>query len=99
MARLRNVVASVALLVSCNSAWADSKSIVGTVVGADGKALIDAGVRAERLDAKANPVATKTFAKGQYVFTDLPVGVYQVLVTVKGVAKSQAKIKTRAGGW
>jgi Carboxypeptidase regulatory-like domain len=99
MTRLRNVVVSAVLLVSCSSAGADTKSIVGTVIDTDGKPFIGAGVSAERLDAKGNPQVTKTIAKGQYVFTNLPIGVYQVLVTVKGAAKSRAKIKTRGDGW
>jgi hypothetical protein len=96
---LPHIVVSFALLFVSSAAWGDTKSIVGTVTGTDGKPLIDAGVWAERLDAKASPTITKTVANGQYVFKDLPIGVYQVLVTVKGVAKSRAKIKTRNDGW
>ncbi|HEY4283286.1 MAG TPA: carboxypeptidase-like regulatory domain-containing protein [Chthoniobacterales bacterium] len=88
-----------AALFLCGSARADSKSIQGTVTGIDGKPLIDTGIWAERLDAQANPAVTKTYAKGQYTFSNLPVGVYQVVVTVKGIPKSRVKIKTRTNGW
>jgi hypothetical protein len=96
---LAHIVVSFSLLFLSSSAWGDTKSVEGTVTGADGKPLIGTEVWAERLDARANPVMTKTYAKGQYVFKDLPVGVYQVLVTIKGVPKSRAKIKTRTDGW
>ena len=85
-------------------ARADNKSIQGTVLGPNGKPLAGAEVRANRLNDSGNaivgkPVNGKTSTNGQYVFTNLPAGVYQVLVAVNGVPKSQAKIKTRTDGY
>ena len=85
-------------------AVADNKSIQGTVVGAGGKPVAGATVRADRLDDSGKtfvgkPVNATSSANGQYVFTNLPVGVYRVLVSVKGIPKSQAKIKTRSDGY
>ena len=97
MRTLPNIVVSCTLFFLCNLANADTKSIQGTVIGTDGKPLSSEGVRAERLDAKANPTVTKTDGKGRYVFSNLSAGVYQVLATVKGVAKSRAKVSTQTG--
>ena len=90
------------LLGVTSLAQADSKSIQGIVLGANGKPLAGAEVRANRLNesGKAFPgKPEKTSPNGQYVFSNLPVGVYQVLVTINGVPKSQAKIKTRIDGY
>jgi hypothetical protein len=88
-----------ALLFAAGSAWADSKSIQGTVIGGDGKPFAGAEVRAERLDAKATPALTKTDAKGQYIFKGLPVGAYAITAIVKSVPKSRASVRTRSDGW
>lgn len=78
---------------------ADNKSIEGTVTGADGKPFANGEVRAQRLDAKAEPAVTKTDAKGRYVFRALPVGAYAITAYVDSVGKSRASVKTRADGW
>jgi len=92
-------LSAVALILGTDSTWADSKSIQGTVIGLDGKPLAGADVRAERLDAKAQPALTKTDSKGQYQFKGLPVGAYAVTTIVKEVPKSRASVRTRADGW
>src|SRR3954454_7800330 len=89
----------VPLIVASASAWADTKSIQGTVLGTDGKPLAGADVRAERLDTKAEPSLTKTDADGHYTFKALPVGAYAVTTIVKSVAKSRALVRTRSDGW
>jgi hypothetical protein len=96
---LPNILVVFALLLTCGSAWADNKSIQGTVTGSDGNPLGGAEVRAERLDAKAAPALTKTDAKGQYVFKGLPAGAYAVTAIVKTVPKSRASVRTRSDGW
>jgi len=85
-------------------AQADSKSIQGTVIGAGGKPVAGAEVRANRVDDSGKALAgksvtEKTSPNGQYTFANLPMGVYQVLVAINGVPKSQAKIKTRTDGY
>jgi hypothetical protein len=99
MRTLSNIVVSVALLLLCSSAWADNKSIQGTVTGSDGKPVVDAEVRAERTDAKAAASLTKTDTKGQYTFRGLPAGAYAITAIVKSGAKSRADVRTRNTGW
>src|SRR6185312_17464355 len=92
-------LSAVALILGTDLAWADTKSIQGTVTGVDGKPLAGADMRAERLDAKAAPALTKTDARGQYQFKGLPVGAYAITAIVKEVPKSRASVRTRADGW
>jgi hypothetical protein len=87
------------LLSATALAWADNKSIQGTVTSTDGKPLAEATVRAERLDAKAAPAFTKTDERGNYAFKNLPAGAYVVIAIVKDVPKSRAMVKTRSDGW
>jgi hypothetical protein len=88
-----------AFILATGSAWADTKSIQGTVTGTDGKPLAGAEIHADRLDAKAAPAITKTDAQGRYTFKALPVGAYAVTTYVKSVPKSRASVRTRADGW
>ena len=81
------------------SVSADNKSIEGTVTGTDGKPFANGEIRAQRLDAKAEPAVTKTDAKGRYVFRALPAGAYAVTAYVESVPKSRASVKTRSDGW
>src|SRR6516162_9448197 len=86
------------MFLLCCSAWADNKSIEGTVTGTDGKPLSGADVRAERLDAKASPATTKTDAKGHYLFSGLPAGAYTITAFIKGAPQSRASVRTRSNG-
>jgi Carboxypeptidase regulatory-like domain len=95
----QSIIVLFAVLFAAGSAWADNKSIQGTVTGADGKPLVGADVRAERLDAKAPPTLTKTDAKGQYIFKALPVGAYAITAIVKSVPRMRASVRTRSDGW
>jgi|ERR1700731_484766 len=92
-------LAVLACVAIASSAWAENKSIQGTVIGNDGNPLAGADVRAERLDAKMTPALTKTDAKGQYIFKGLPVGAYAITTIVKSVPKSRASVRTRSDGW
>jgi len=78
---------------------AENKSIEGTVTGTDGKPFANGEVRAQRLDAKAEPAVTKTDAKGRYVFRALPAGAYAITAYVESIPKSRASVKTRNDGW
>ena len=99
MRALPNMLVSFAVLFLCNSASADTKSIQGTVIGADGKPLFGAEVQAQLVDTKSAPALTKTNAKGQYAFKGLPAGTYSVTAFVKGVPRSRAAVTTRANRW
>ena len=90
---------SVAFVLGASSAWADSKSIQGTVTGTDGKPFAGAEIRADRLDSKATPAKTKSDAQGHYTFKALPAGAYTITAFVKTVPKMHATIRTRADGW
>jgi hypothetical protein len=96
---LPGILVVFALLFTSGSAWADNKSIQGTVIGSDGNRLAGAEMRAERLDAKTAAAQTKTDAKGQYVFKGLPAGAYAITAIVKNVPKSRASVRTRSDGW
>lgn len=101
MSARSGIIAAVlfALILAWDSAWADTKSIQGTVIGTDGKPLADAVIRADRLDAKSKPATTKTDAQGHYVFKALPAGAYRLIASVKSVAKMHAMVKTSSDGW
>jgi hypothetical protein len=88
------------LIIVGATAWAgDNKSIQGTFRDTDGALLVAAEIRAERLDAKAKPVVTRTDAHGQYVFKGLPVGTYSVTAYLDGAPRSRAKVQTNSKGW
>src|SRR5947209_5750150 len=99
-ARSRIVAAALfAFIPAWSSAWADTKSIQGTLVGQDGKPVAGVEIRADRLDTKTIPTITKTDAQGHYVFKALPAGAYSITALVKNVPKSRAMVKTRSDGW
>jgi len=89
----------VVVLFLGSSAFAGNKSIQGSVIGTNGKPLAGAEVRADRSDAKSPSALTKTDAKGQYIFKDLPAGSYSITASVNGVPKSRATVKTQTNGW
>ncbi|MFL6513838.1 MAG: carboxypeptidase-like regulatory domain-containing protein [Chthoniobacterales bacterium] len=89
-----------ALTLGTVAAWADNKSIQGTLLGLDGNPMADQEIKADRLDAKGTPRAiTKTDAQGHYQFKALPVGAYSITAYVKNAAKLRAMVKTRDDGW
>jgi hypothetical protein len=79
-------------------AWAGG-SIRGTVLGADGKPLAGAEIRAEKTDGKAAPAVATTDAKGQYSISGLGTGIYKVTAVVNKVPKSVASVATRDKRW
>ena len=78
---------------------AGSKSIQGTLIGADGTGFGGAEIHAERIDAKAAPVIVKTEGNGHYVFNDLPAGSYKLTAYVAAIPKSRVTVRTSARGW
>lgn len=84
MARSRwsTAAIAVAVIASFTVVRADTpkNSLEGFVKGIDGKPLAHAEVRANRTDAAAAQLVTKTDNNGRYVFTALPAGKYSIVV-------------------
>lgn len=98
---LPNVVVSLAILLVCTSASAGDGSIRGTVTGSDGKPVVNANVSAQQIKNSGRTDSSQRFEarsdnKGRYFLPDIPDGTYAVMVAVKGVAKSVAKVRTAA---
>jgi hypothetical protein len=87
------------LLLSICAFGADDKSIQGTLRDTDGVLLVAGEIRAERLDARAKMVTTKTDDHGRYVFRGLPAGMYRVTAYVDQSPRMQAKVKITGKGW
>jgi len=99
---IRSTVIALALLglgVTAQNAHAGGLGIRGSVIGADGKALAGAEVRAQRLDVKGPVIAVTTNAKGEYSFKGLSEGAYKVIAVINKVPKSVASVRTRPAGW
>jgi len=69
-------------------------SIQGVIVDKEGKPVPGVVVRAERKDATAAPVVTKTDARGLYVFNSLPAGKYKVTAVADGGAYAAPRMAT-----
>jgi hypothetical protein len=87
------------MLTVYSTCAADNRSIQGTLIGADGTGFGGAEIRAERMDAKAAPVVTRTDAAGHYVFTGLPHGLYKLTAYVAAIPKSRVTVRTSPRGW
>jgi len=74
---------------------AQTSSIEGNVVGADGRPLKDAEARFEQKEGQVSPIISRTDAKGRYKAA-LPRGVYKLNVATAG--KVMASITVRATG-
>ena len=61
--------------------------------------LVAGQIRAERLDAKAKPVITKTDDHGQYLFRGLPAGTYSLTAYVDDIPRARAKVRISNKGW
>ena len=99
MSARSGIIAAVWFAFVLGTVSADNKSIQGTVTGSDGKPFANGEIRAQRLDAKAEPATTKTDAHGHYAFRALPPGAYAITAYMDGAPKSRASVKTRADGW
>lgn len=89
----RKVVSAItALVLLGGTAWAAAPAMIqGDVKGPDGKALNGADVRIQRKGGQAFAKAMKTDAKGRYVFKDLTVGSYDLMVSANGMAATAAQ--------
>jgi hypothetical protein len=74
---------------------AQTSSVEGNVVGADGRLLKDGEMRFEQRGGQVSPIISRTDAKGHYT-TALPRGVYKLSLATAG--KVRASITVRATG-
>ena len=74
---------------------AQTSSVEGNVVGADGSPLKDAEVRFEQRKGQVEPIVSRTDANGHYTAA-LPRGVYKLSLVTAG--KVRASITVRATG-
>ncbi len=77
------------------AATAQIASLQGNVLGPDGRPLQGAEVRIEGKDKPVAPITTTTSSRGQYVFAELPAGLYKLSVIAGGAVKFSANIKMR----
>src|SRR5215469_14346480 len=82
--RLRNLALTAAglMLFAC-SAFAQFATMEGDVKGPDGKMMVGAMVKIDRTDIKGH-YQVKTDKKGHYLYAGLPLGTYNVTVTLEG---------------
>jgi tetratricopeptide (TPR) repeat protein len=86
-----------AMLFGALGAQAQTSSLEGTIKGFDGQPLKDAIVLIERTDIKGN-YKTKSDKKGRYFHAGLPLGMYNITVTVDGKSVDSIKgVRTRLG--
>jgi hypothetical protein len=90
--KLRRILGPIFLLVTlCVAAWAqDTASITGTVTDPSGAALASAEVTISNVAQGINRKATAN-SSGDYLFASLPIGSYDLTVTVKGFKTYEAK--------
>jgi|SRR4029453_13716214 Carboxypeptidase regulatory-like domain len=77
------------------SALAQVAPLQGNVLGTDGRPLQRAEVRIQGKDKASAPITTVTGSSGQFLFAELPVGVYRLSVLEGGAVKFSANIKMR----
>jgi Carboxypeptidase regulatory-like domain len=91
-------IASFLLVVSvvfATTLSAQTSSVEGNVVGADGRPLKDAEIRFEQREGQVSPIINRTDAKGHYTAA-LPRGVYKLRLVTAG--KVRASITVQATG-
>jgi hypothetical protein len=71
---------------------AQTSSIEGNVVGADGRGLKDAEVRFEQKARQTSPIISRTNVSGHYTAA-LPRGVYEMSLAVRGTVKASITVK------
>jgi Carboxypeptidase regulatory-like domain len=85
----------VGLFVFSPTLSAQTSSIEGNVVGADGRPLRDAEIRLEQRGRQVSPIISRTDASGHYTAA-LPKAVYKLSLTTAG--KVRTSITVRATG-
>ncbi len=98
--RLRTLLlALVGLGFALPSAWAGGSGIRGTVTGIDGKPVVGAEIRFERIDTRDRIGHAVTDARGRFSFDNVTVGPYKITALINKVPKSFATIRTRDNKW
>jgi len=94
----RNLAAAAAgVLVLTFTSLAQVTAIEGDVKGTDGQPLKDAQIQIVRTDIKGN-YKTKTDKKGHYIYTGLPMGMYNITLVVDGKEVDNIKgVRTSPG--
>jgi tetratricopeptide (TPR) repeat protein len=96
--KFRNLAAATAgLLVLAFTSLAQVTAIEGDVKGTDGQPLKDAVIQIVRTDIKGN-YKVKTDKKGHYIYTGLPIGMYNITLLVDGKEADHVNgVKTSPG--
>ena len=82
-------------LVPGPAALAQVASLQGNVLGTDGRPLQGAEVRIERTDKPSTPMTSVTGSRGQYLFRELPAGVYKLSIVAGGAVQFSVNVKMR----
>jgi hypothetical protein len=77
------------------TALAQIAPLQGNILGTDGRPLQDAEVRLEGKDKSNAPITTITGSSGQYLFAELPAGLYKMSIVAGGALKFSVNIKMR----
>src|ERR687891_887430 len=84
-----------AAFVLAPGALAQVASLQGNILGTDGRPLQGAEVRIERTDKPSTPITNVTGSRGQYLFRELPAGVYKLSILSGGAVKFSVNVKMR----
>src|SRR6266516_5504399 len=77
------------------TALAQVAPLQGNVLGTDGRPLQGAEVRIKRKDKPSTPLTSITGSRGQYLFMELPAGVYKLSILEGGAVKFSVNVKMR----
>ena len=72
---------------------AKAAPLQGIVLGTDGRPVSGAEVRIERENKSSAPITTVTGSNGQYLFAQLPAGLYKMSIVAGGAVKFSADIR------
>ena len=91
---------SIALLLTSTfvvapNALAQVAPLEGNVVGIDGRPLRGAEIRLEGKDKSGAPITNITGSRGQYLFRELPAGLYKLSIVQGGAMKFFVNVKMR----
>src|ERR1035438_484537 len=88
---LQRIGSLVVMLILCAAAWAqDTASITGTVTDATGAAVPNAQVALKNSEHGINRAGTSN-GSGDFLFSSLPIGSYDLTVSAEGFKKYEAR--------
>jgi hypothetical protein len=70
-------------------------SLQGNVLGTDGRPLQGAEVRIEKTEKSSAPITNITGSRGQYMFRELPAGLYKLSIAAGSAVKFSVNVKMR----